>query len=294
MLVVAAVAAAQEVPGHPSAGVGTVLHAATAGLQGMASVERIDAPSFILHDGGTLYVSLFWKNVVVAVDPGQPDAPPRVVAQGYGLDGPWGLAVVGGELLVASFGTDVVHRYRLDSGRFVGAFGGEDVLDCPEGIAVAPGGGALLVVSFLSDEVKAFALPDGEYLGVAAGSPLRGPEGVAALATGELAVTSHDGDAVHAFGGRGRHLGRILRVDRPVGIAAGPDGAVYVASYREDAIVRVDRDGNSRVFMQDARFGGPSSLAFGSDSLLAVASYEHSRIVLVNVSTLERRVLRRY
>ena len=59
-------------------------------------------------------------------------------------------------------------------------------------------------------------------------------------------------------------------------------------------IVRVDRDGNSRVFMQDARFGGPSSLAFGSDSLLAVASYEHSRIVLVNVSTLERRVLRRY
>ena len=49
--------------------------------------------------------------------------------------------------------------------RFVGAFGNESYLDCPEGMAIGPNG-TLYVASFLNDKVVKFSIPDGEFLGV--------------------------------------------------------------------------------------------------------------------------------
>lgn len=49
--------------------------------------------------------------------------------------------------------------------RFVGAFGNESYLDCPEGMAIGPNN-ALYVASFLNDKVVKFSIPDGEFLGV--------------------------------------------------------------------------------------------------------------------------------
>ena len=48
---------------------------------------------------------------------------------------------------------------------FVGAFGNESYLDCPEGMAIGPNN-TLYVASFLNDKVVKFSIPDGEYLGV--------------------------------------------------------------------------------------------------------------------------------
>ena len=49
--------------------------------------------------------------------------------------------------------------------RFVGAFGNESYLDCPEGMAIGPNE-TLYVASFLNDKVVKFSIPDGEFLGV--------------------------------------------------------------------------------------------------------------------------------
>ena len=48
---------------------------------------------------------------------------------------------------------------------FVGAFGNESYLDCPEGMAVGPNN-TLYVASFLNDKVVKFSIPDGIYLGL--------------------------------------------------------------------------------------------------------------------------------
>jgi hypothetical protein len=56
------------------------------------------------------YVSEFWENRVLRVR-GASDT--TVFAANGGLDGPWGLGVVGDVLLVASFATDRIHRYEL-------------------------------------------------------------------------------------------------------------------------------------------------------------------------------------
>jgi len=49
--------------------------------------------------------------------------------------------------------------------RFVGAFGNESNLDCPEGMAIGPND-TLYVASFLNDKVVKFSIPEGEFLGV--------------------------------------------------------------------------------------------------------------------------------
>ena len=49
--------------------------------------------------------------------------------------------------------------------RFVGAFGNENYLDCPEGMALGPNN-TLYVASFLDDRVVKFSVPDGTFLGV--------------------------------------------------------------------------------------------------------------------------------
>ena len=49
--------------------------------------------------------------------------------------------------------------------RFVGAFGNESYLDCPEGMAIGLND-TLYVASFLNDKVVEFSIPDGEFLGV--------------------------------------------------------------------------------------------------------------------------------
>ena len=57
--------------------------------------------------------------------------------------------------------------------RFVGAFGNESHLDCPEGMALGPNN-TLYVASFLDDRVVKFSVPDGKFLGVVSGILLQG------------------------------------------------------------------------------------------------------------------------
>ncbi|SHJ59954.1 Sugar lactone lactonase YvrE [Bradyrhizobium lablabi] len=89
-------------------------------------------------------------------------------------------------------------------------------------------------------------MPDGARRVVADG--LRFPNGIAVSAdNSRLVVAEMDGDClaeydIEADGGL-NFRARFGRVKSPDGICLGRDGAVWVASFDEDAFIRLDRDG---------------------------------------------------
>jgi sugar lactone lactonase YvrE len=91
--------------------------------------------------------------------------------------------------------------------------------------------------------------PDGRTRVVAEG--LRFPNGIAVSADHRrLVVAEMDGDclAEYAIDGEGElhRRRRFGRVREPDGICLDRDGAVWAASFGENAFVRIDRDGRER------------------------------------------------
>lgn len=206
-------------------------------------------------------------------------------AKGNGLDGPWGIAVNHQYLFVASFTTDEIQKYDLETGKFVSSFGNENELDCPEGITFGPNN-TLYVASFLNDKIVRYGI-DGRYLGVVANSTsgIKGPEDVGFLNNGTLLVSSHYTDSVLMFDPEnGNFLGVFAKVDRPVGIVIGLDGNVYITSYTSNSVVR--HHGKSGKFMDifaaSSGLRGPSSISFADSRSLYCASYDNDKIILFN------------
>eukprot|EP00041_Stephanoeca_diplocostata_P036448 m.1332069 g.1332069 ORF g.1332069 m.1332069 type:complete len:356 (+) comp24868_c0_seq7:44-1111(+) len=243
-------------------------------------VQKVDKPSYTLAVENKVFVSGFWSNEVYEVSS---DSSIKVFAKGNGLDGPWGLAVREGILFVASFATDFIHRYDINTGAFLGAFGGEYELDCPEGMAVNNDGTVLYVASFLQDAVVAYT-PEGDYLGVLIASHLKGPEDVAVLPNGDVLVTSHYSDTVVRCTPQGVYLGTFAAVAAPVGITVGFDGHVYVAAYKDNAVARYHGTTGAFVdyFAARGHLVGPSSVSFGSAQILFVSSYDNDKICMYN------------
>jgi sugar lactone lactonase YvrE len=89
--------------------------------------------------------------------------------------------------------------------------------------------------------------PDGTARIVAEG--LRFPNGIAVSADNRrLVVAEMDGECLAEYDiepdGGLRSTRRLGRMKDPDGICLDRDGAVWVASFNEDAFVRIDRDGN--------------------------------------------------
>lgn len=196
--------------------------------QTVKELGKVHKPSYILATPQhTLYISSFLLDQVLFVaDTRQTGIPAVTFTQGHGLDGPWGIVTDDKYLYVASFTTDQIHKYDLQTKKFVGAFGNESYLDCPEGIALGPDNN-LYVASFLDDTVVKFSAPDGQFLGVVADKShgLKGPEDVAFLEDGSLLICSHYTDTVLRFNSSsGEQLGVFARVEKPVGLTVGSDG----------------------------------------------------------------------
>ncbi|RDD45899.1 E3 ubiquitin-protein ligase TRIM71 [Trichoplax sp. H2] len=211
-------------------------------------LNNIDKPSYVLATpGGSLYISSFMKNEVYWI-PNIYKSQSQAVTliHGSGLDGPWGMVLDNKILYVASFATDEIRKYNSTTGEFINSFGGEQYLDCPEGIVLGSNR-TLYVASFLNDKVVKFNL-EGDFLGVVAdgSSGLKGPEDVLLMKDGSLLVTSHYSDNILKFNSQtGKFLGEFGKVDRPVGLALGYDGFVYVTSYSTDSIVILDSSGTN-------------------------------------------------
>ena len=158
------------------------------------------------------------------------------------LDGPWGLAARNGVVFVSSFGSDQIMmfstrippprrreeeeeedilpqtlRRNRGAARYLGAFGGAEILSCPEGIAWGPEGSALadtlFVASFLSNSVVAFTVAFDDD----AGDP-----------RATRSYTFVDGYASALSGAED---------------LAWCGGSLYVSSYYSDTVLRFDRNG---------------------------------------------------
>lgn len=241
-------------------------------------IHSVDKPSYTLAVGDQVFVSSFWTNQVALI---RNTKEISLFAAGNGLDGPWGLAVWNGTLLVSSFATDSIHRYNISDGSFLGRFGSELELDCPEGLAISDDGD-IFVVSFLRDEVIRYS-SSGTFKNVAAKDHLQGPEDVVVYRNSIL-VTSHYTDAINKYGFDGQFEGQWASVDKPVGITVGFDSHIYVAAYGSHSIHRYNGSTGAfiDVFASGSDLRGPSSLSFSTFRTLYVSSYENDRVVLFN------------
>lgn len=110
--------------------------------------------------------------------------------------------------------------------------------------------------------------PDGAKRVVAEG--LRFPNGIAVSADQKrLVVAEMDGECLADFdlaADGGLHLRRRLACGRePDGICLDSDGAVWVASYGEDAFIRIDRDGQEQQRIQTPGRRGIACAFGGAD-----------------------------
>jgi len=235
----------------------------------------------------SLFVASFTLNHVVRmrINRASKKAKYKVFVSGRELDGPVGMALYERDmypltrgpkvwqrsLYVASFTNDKILQVDATSGELLGTLGNDEVLDCPEGIAVH--NDHLYVTSFLLQHVVRFDLRTNECLGqfapptAAAAAPLPlyigpgesgfqskstappprppkllGAEDIAFDWNGDIHVTAYHSSSVHKFNGTSGNFeaeyGRGL-LRGPVGIACGPDdGDLYVSSYRASQVLR--------------------------------------------------------
>jgi hypothetical protein len=195
--------------------------------------------------------------------------------------------------------TALVHqifRFALATGTYLGTFGSEEDLDCPEGIAFGPGDGLLYVASFLSDSIVRYRAETGELVDtfVAQSPALDGPEHIAFSPDGAaLLVASHFADQVVAFDAlSGQPLGVLAAVERPVGLAVWR-GHVFATSYTGNVVLRFDpAEGaaSEDVFCCPgySSLKGPSAVAFSGD-LAVIASYDTNRCACAIEATKERK-----
>ena len=250
-----------------------------------ASSAVLRHPYTILHAAhDELFVASFTLNHVVKLRwlSGK-RAQYKVFVSGRDLDGPVGMALQADSLYVASFTNDVVLRINATSGALLSRIGGEDTLDCPEGIAIGPDG-ILYVASFLLPHLSKFDPISGQFLGKfgtvssaasawstwsmpippsSGGMPslsdlqasaekrprptLSGAEDLTFDLEGNVHVTAYYSNAIFKFnrssGALSHQYGKGL-VHGPVGVTCDPlSGDIFVSSYKDHRVLRFSAAG---------------------------------------------------
>jgi hypothetical protein len=250
-------------------------------------------------------------------EPGFADGPGAAAR----FDTPSALAIdAGGTLYVADTGNHAIRRVTPDGRVATIAGSGEPGLadgpgasarfNGPVGIALDPSG-RLIVADTYNDRIRA-VWPDGRVETIAGGppgGPLEGPArevafdtpaGVAADAAGTIYVADTGGDRVARLDRTGAvstlalppaTAGAPGGLSRPLGLAASPDGRVYVTD-RRGLIAEIAPDGSARILAGSrpgfadgpgttARFRQPSGIAWVGPGRLAVADTGNGLVRLV-------------
>ena len=276
----------------------------------------------------TIYVTSFTLNHVVRLRmTSRTAAQYKVFVRGAELDGPIGMAIDDERhLYVASFTNDHILRVHADTGELLGIFGNDEEMDCPEGIALGPDG-TLYVVSFLLPYVVRYQPKTGRFLGQFApppsgaatprrgplegyprGAPLdevmRGAEDLAFDWAGDLHVTAYHSSAVFKYNGSSGALVSTYAkgvVRGPVGITCGPDGDIYVASYRDNQVLRFAPSGQfvgvaagatSQRRQGKRAISGPAGIAFADDGTFFVTSHVAGSLTRFNATSVPARTWR--
>ncbi|MBK9386249.1 MAG: NHL repeat-containing protein [Planctomycetes bacterium] len=174
----------------------------------------------------------------------------RFGALALGLLFPFSGAVAQDELLISGFFSNAVHRYDAATGASLGSIG---PIAQPMGIAFDDAG-FLYIVSEGTNRVLRY-------------------DATSLALLGEF-IVDDPATPLDETGG----------LVNPTGIAFGPDGAIYVASFATDAIHRFDaRTGAFLGLFVAAGSGGldgpDAGIAFGPDGHLYVPSYNNDRVL---------------
>ena len=247
--------------------------------------QFMDNQVSVLHRNGSL--NIFAKGVYCKT--------PRPCAL---LDGPWGLAQLGNELFVASFSTDQILVFDINTGEYLTVFGNEEELNSPEGLVIGSDG-LMYVSSHLNNEIVVYNPATKIKLGVAVkAGTLSGPEGLTFMNPNLLAVTSHWSSSIFVYHCKTGELLREWNLSPdtgPVGIIADDDEHVLVSLQGDsNKIVRLNiNTGQRNIFAESPkRLLGPSGMAWiGKEwwhdygKSLVVASYNTNALLVFNISS---------
>jgi DNA-binding beta-propeller fold protein YncE len=126
---------------------------------------------------------------------------------------------------------------------------------------------------------------------VASGPPFSEPHGLVLDPRGDLYVADHGADELMLL--RGATAPAVPFAHQagmgPIGLALGPDGALYIGGFGSGALERYDLSGSLTTTTLDPAgnsfLQNPSGLTFGPDGMLYVAINASNRIEKVNPTT---------
>ncbi len=200
-------------------------------------------------------------------------------------------------LYVCGAGSNCILRYEGSTGVFIDQFvaPGSGGLAQPIGLTFGPDGN-LYVASANSNCVLRYDGVTGEFADVfvrpGSGGLVR-PSDLLFTPNGYLLVTGNTSD-VKRYGARtGEFIDNFVssdsRIDWPRGLAYGPDGNLYVASYKKPGILRYDGESGKfiDVFISGAHgeLDSPGVVIFGPDHGLLVACAGSSTVRLYDGKT---------
>lgn len=222
-------------------------------------------PQGVAFDGDRLIVANTGADEVVSYDLAAPTADAQHPAPiAAGISSPWDVALWQGGIAVAEAG-----RHRLwwigpdGTASVLAGTGGENIVDGPalEALLAQPSG-----LTVTPDGALVFA--DSES------SALRRLE--------NGSVTTLVGKGLFEWGAADGD-GETARLQHPLGVAAAPDGSVYVAD-TFNSLLRVWRDGTLST-LPVRGLDEPGGLCLLPDGRLAVADTNNHRVLLVNPVT---------
>lgn len=216
------------------------------------------------------------------------------------------------ELYALSLGAADVRRFDPESGAFLGTVlsAGRDGIKSPDGMAI-DGEGNLLISGYHSDNILAYD-GRGNFLRTVSDN-IRRPTTGAIDGDGMLLIGGFgeegesegtEGRADIAERCKGACACKIVRFDPrdgsylgvfaeggglngPDGVHYGPDGNLYVSSFRGDQILRYDGVTGAfmDVFAEHQELDGASGLVFGPDGRLYVCSWYKAQLLCFDGKT---------
>jgi hypothetical protein len=162
-----------------------------------------------------------------------------IAAGSGGLDYPVALVFRNEHLYVSSQLNDAVLRYNTTTGAFIDAFiQPSPELDGPSDMVFGPGGD-LYVVGRFNSRVVQYDGVTGAFKRALVATQLSQPFGLRFVGE-NLLVANGNLNQIERFNLNGAYQGVFgsFGLNFPIGLAIGPEGDIYVASYAADTVVR--------------------------------------------------------
>jgi DNA-binding beta-propeller fold protein YncE len=268
---------------------------------------RLEGPIGVALLDGEVFVTDSQRHRIVVYDRngGFLRAFGRRGAQPGQLDRPMHLTARSGRVYVAEYLNDRIQVFS-PQGESLATIGGPGAgpgeLDAPGGVAV-DGEGNVYVADFYNQRVQVFA-PDGAFLRQVGQTGAKGirpgrfnyPTDVALLPGGEIVVADAYNDRVQVFGPTGdpvRRWGGPLALGIAgsfhswfrvaTGVAAAPDGSVFVADFYNHRIQKLTAAGDFLVAFGSQGAGAgeldrPTDMAVADDGTVYVTDFGNGRV----------------